>query len=166
MRLYPRGAPRTVIDDPVWGHFEADEHGGFDLPDEMSDEQHSFHHRGKPAWENDDERSVRLHGEDLDRRRDPAALYDAVGDVTALFRQIGSALSASAATPSEAAETELAALRQRIAELEGSAADDPASETAADGEAATAASEAAGEEAADPKPASRRSKTAAAKTAE
>jgi hypothetical protein len=39
MRIYPyKGAPREVFDHPQWGHFEADMEGGFDLPDELSDE--------------------------------------------------------------------------------------------------------------------------------
>jgi hypothetical protein len=62
MRLYPYNAPRTVIDHPVWGHFEADSDRGFDLPDELSDELGSFRHRGKPLFETEDERSLREHG--------------------------------------------------------------------------------------------------------
>ena len=100
MRLYPLNAPRTVIDHPVWGHFEADpDHGGFDLPDEMSDEMHSFHLRGKPMWESEDERSVRLHGEESARRRDPESLYNAVAELLGLAKRAGIAESAEDEKP-------------------------------------------------------------------
>src|SRR5580698_6241400 len=70
-----------AVDDPQYGHFVPDPaHGGFDLPDELSDRLAGFCHRGKPAWETEEQRGERLHGEDLDRRRDPAMLYDAVGE--------------------------------------------------------------------------------------
>jgi hypothetical protein len=139
MRLYPLNAPRTAIDDPVWGHFDADpQHGGFDLPDELSDTMHSFHHRGKPVWETEDERSLRMHGDDLARRRDPAALYDAVGNITDAFKQIGAAIGAAQlqapATPAvaeDSREAELEALRARVAELEATQA--PVTPPASDG---------------------------------
>ena len=122
MRLYPLNSPRTVIDHPKWGHIEADPRdGGFDLSDELSDELHSFHHRGRKLWETEDERSLRLHGDDLARRRDPAALYDAVGDVTGLFKQLGAALGAGTAVPSDAA-AEIAELKRLLAEANGTAA--------------------------------------------
>ena len=112
-RLYPKGAPREAIDHPDWGHFNADpDHGGFDLPDEMSDEMHSFHHRGKPVWETEDERSLRQHGEELARRRDPAALYDAVGDFTSVLGGLAARLA-----PADR-DAEVAELRRRLAELE------------------------------------------------
>jgi hypothetical protein len=98
MRLYPLNAPRTVHDHPEWGHFEADGEGGFDFPDEMSDELHSFHHRGKPLWENEDERSVRLHGDEVSRQRDPQALYAAVTDIANITRQLAG-LQLGAAEP-------------------------------------------------------------------
>jgi hypothetical protein len=95
MRLYPLGAPRAVIDHPVWGNFAADpDHGGFDLPDELSDEMHSFHHRGKKIWETEDERSERLHGDETARQRDPATLYAAIGELVSLARKAGAADSA------------------------------------------------------------------------
>lgn len=89
MRLYPLNAPRTVVDHPVWGHYEADDEGGFDFPDEMSDELHSFCHRGKRIWENEDERSLRLHGDEVARRRDPQSLYAAVEKIASMAEQFG-----------------------------------------------------------------------------
>ena len=115
MRLYPLNAPQQVIDHPDWGRFDAHpDHGGFDLPDELSDELHSFHHRGRRIWETEDERSERLHKADLDRRRDPASLYDAVDGFSELIRRL-TAAGSSAAPLDPAAEA--AMLRKRLAEL-------------------------------------------------
>jgi hypothetical protein len=122
MRLYPLNAPRTVIDHPVWGHFEADDHGGFDLPDEMSDELHSFSHRGKRIWETEDERSLRLHGEDLARRRDPAALYDAVDNFTGLLGKLAAVQVPAAAAVPDSRDAEIAELRRQLAEFQQPAA--------------------------------------------
>lgn len=126
MRLYPKGAPRHVVDHPKWGHFEAAGDGGFDFPDEMSDELHSFHHRGKPLWENDDERSVRLHTDDLERRRDPAALYDAVDNFTGLLGKLAAVQVPAAAAPDGAAQAEIAELKRQLAELQASLSPAPA----------------------------------------
>jgi hypothetical protein len=124
MRLYPYNAPRTVIDHPVWGHFEADpDHGGFDLPDELSDELHPFHYRGKPIWETEDEKSLRERTDDLGRRRDPAALYDAVGGFTSVVKQMATALAPAAPAAPVDRDEEIAALRRRLAELEAPAGD-------------------------------------------
>lgn len=88
-RLYPIGAPRPAFDHGQWGHFDAAADGGFDLPDELSDEMYSFHHRGKKVWETEDERSDRLHGDEMARRRDPANLFDAVERLVALGQRVG-----------------------------------------------------------------------------
>jgi hypothetical protein len=77
MRLYTR-SDASGVDDPEYGHFDADEQGGFDFPDELSNKLHSFHFRGKPLWETDIERKARLMAEEMERRRDPATLMDAV----------------------------------------------------------------------------------------
>ena len=77
MRLYTRvGA--TALDHPQFGHFEPDEQGGFDFPDDLSDELHRHHTHGKPNWENDVERQHRLMQEELERRKDPATLLSVV----------------------------------------------------------------------------------------
>lgn len=120
MRLYPTNdVPRTVIDHPAWGHFEAGGHGGFDLPDELSDEMHSFHHRGKRIWETEDERSDRLRLEGLAHRRDPAALFETVSGMADLTRQLAEAQLAQGRPALADPAEEIAALRRRIAELEG-----------------------------------------------
>lgn len=77
MRLYTRTGA-TALDDPQFGHFDADEQGGFDFPDDLSDRLHGFAIGGKPLWETDVERQQRLYDEELERRRDPATLMDAV----------------------------------------------------------------------------------------
>jgi hypothetical protein len=116
-RLYSR-MNAGAIDDPQYGHFEPDPaHGGFDLPDELSDRLAGFCHRGKPAWETGEQRSERLHGEDLDRRRDPAMLYDAVGEFSGALRQI-----AGLSSGTSAAAEEIADLKRQLAELKAAAA--------------------------------------------
>ena len=88
MRLYSR-TNAGAIDDPAYGHFEADpDHGGFDLPDELSDQLHSVHVRKRPAWETEEERNERLHGEESARRRDPEQLYNAVADIANIAKEL------------------------------------------------------------------------------
>lgn len=77
MRLYSR-AGQTVLNDPEYGTFEVDPNGGFEFPEDLGERVHAFHIGGKPAWETDVERQRRLAQEELDRRRDPATLMDAV----------------------------------------------------------------------------------------
>lgn len=132
-RLYSR-MNAGAIDDPEYGHFEPDPgHGGFDLPDELSDRISGFHHRGKPAWETGEQRSDRLHGEDLDRRRDPAMLYDAVGEFSGALRQIAGLSSGASAAAEEIAELkrELAELKSAATPGTGDAAKAPAKAPAA-----------------------------------
>jgi hypothetical protein len=77
MRLYTRTGA-TALDHPVFGHFDADESGGFDFPNELSDQLHGFAVGGRPLWETDIERQNRLISEEMERRRDPATLMEAV----------------------------------------------------------------------------------------
>ena len=91
--------------------------GGFDFPDEMSDRLHRAHHRGRKAWETEIERDERLHGEDLARRRDPATLYDAVGEFSANLRQF------AGMSPGAAAAEEIADLKRQLAELKAAGSD-------------------------------------------
>lgn len=90
MRLYTR-AGATALDHPVFGHFDADEQGGFDFPNELSDELHSFHPGGRPAWETDVERQHRLIGEELERRKDPATLLGVVEQLMRAAQAAGAA---------------------------------------------------------------------------
>jgi hypothetical protein len=100
MRLYSRTGV-TALDDPEFGTFQADETGGFDFPDEVSDRLHSFHMRGKPMWETDIERQQRLISEELERRKDPATLLSAVEQLVKAA-QATSVLTALVSTPEPA----------------------------------------------------------------
>ncbi|MCX4750905.1 hypothetical protein OG455_41225 [Kitasatospora sp. NBC_01287] len=77
MRLYSRTGA-TALDDPEYGHFEADADGGFDLPDPLAAREHGFAVRGARIWETDIERQHRLIAEEVERRKDPATLLQAV----------------------------------------------------------------------------------------
>jgi hypothetical protein len=76
MRLYSRTGA-TAVDTPE-GHFDAGEDGAFDLPETVARQMHSFHVNGEPLWETDIERQHRLIAEEMERRKDPATLLDAV----------------------------------------------------------------------------------------
>lgn len=82
MRLYSRTGA-TALDDPAHGHFEPGPDGAFDLPDELAGRLHGFCTRGQPAWETDVERQRRLVAEEIERRKDPATLLDAVQQLVA-----------------------------------------------------------------------------------
>ena len=113
-RLYSR-MNAGAVDDPEYGHFEPDpEHGGFEFPDELSDRLGGFCHRGKPAWETEEVRSERMHDENLARRRDPAMLYDAVGDFSGALKQ----LRAGPGPEVEALTAQVKALTERLAAVE------------------------------------------------
>ena len=105
MRIYSK-MNAGAIDDPQYGHFEPGDHGGFDLPEELADRQLAFHHRGKPAWETQEQRDERLHGEETSRQRDPATLYGAVAELLGLAKRAGAAEAAASgdatARPAEA----------------------------------------------------------------
>lgn len=77
MRLYSRTGA-IALDDETGQHYEADEQGGFDFPNELSDKLHGFCVAGKPMWETDIERQERLLTDELERRKDPATLLQAV----------------------------------------------------------------------------------------
>jgi hypothetical protein len=114
-------ADAGAVDDPEFGHFEPGDDGSFDFPDELSDRLHRLHHRGRPAWENEEERRERCHGEDLARRRDPAMLYDAVGEFSGALKQFAG--MSGAVIPADAA-AEIADLKRQLAELRGDAVPD------------------------------------------
>jgi hypothetical protein len=137
VRMYSR-TNATAIDDPEFGHFAVSaEHGGFELPDPLADRLHSFHHRGKPAWETEIERDERLHGEDSARRRDPQTLYNAVEGIGTLMERLAAVLPASipAAANEDVAEltAEVAKLRAQLAEAQGTAEPDAENEAGTDG---------------------------------
>lgn len=76
MRLYSR-TDAVAIDAPE-GHFGADEDGGFDLPDELGQRLHPVAVGGRRQWETDIERQHRQIAEEIEHRRSPEALYEAV----------------------------------------------------------------------------------------
>jgi hypothetical protein len=100
MRLYTKTGA-SQVDDPEFGSFKADANGAFDgLPDAMYAKLH-----GRPGWENDQERELRMASEELERFRDPASLLAAVKELsanqgvlaTALAQALGLAPAAPAA---------------------------------------------------------------------
>jgi hypothetical protein len=104
MRLYTKTGA-VQIDDPEYGTFTAAANGAFDgLPDGMYAKLH-----GRPGWESDQERELRVAKEELDRFRDPAELLKAVKELganqsvltTALAAALGLTQGAPAAAASE-----------------------------------------------------------------
>lgn len=88
MRLYTTTGAAQV-DDPEYGTFKADANGAFDgLPDAMYAKLH-----GRPGWENDPERELRITKEELDRFRDPAELLKAVKELGANQGVLASAIA-------------------------------------------------------------------------
>lgn len=79
--LYHRGDVSSVTlgDDT----YEPDEAGRFELPDHVAAVIHPVHVNGEKVWETHPEREARLEAERLAKRRDPAALLDAVEALTA-----------------------------------------------------------------------------------
>ena len=115
MRLYSLvGADAHVA--PEYGRFTPDEAGGFDFPDEVSDQIGGFAVKGRKLWETEPERADRLHGMEMARRRDPASMLTAMEENAALTRKV----------------TELMAMLT-AAQL-GQTAPVPAAESAADAE--------------------------------
>lgn len=102
MRIYSRRGA-VAIDDPEYGRFEAEPDGGFDLPDDLSDKLVRFHQRGIPLWETEIDRGQRVTSEDLERRRDPANLLDAVQQILSAA-QLATAMTAQAKAPAPAVE--------------------------------------------------------------
>jgi len=100
MRLYTRTGA-TALDDPEYGHFDADEQGGFDVPEEFGERLRRFHAGKQPLWETDIERQNRLMQEELDRRQDPATLLSAVEQLVAAARSVSTG-PASEAKPARA----------------------------------------------------------------
>jgi len=127
MRLYSKTGA-TQVDDPEFGSFTPDATGAFDgLPDAMYAKLH-----GRPGWESEDERALRLAAEELDRLRDPATLLaelrrmsEGQGAVTSLLAQaLGVAPPATEVPSGVATDTE-------PAQPKGESEPKPPAETAA-----------------------------------
>lgn len=102
MRLYPRnGATSTTIDGVG---YEPGADGGFDFPEPHASDLAKF-----PHWETQVERAIRLAAEAKAKRSDPE--YQA-----GLLERI------AAAAEGDPRDAEIAALKQRLAQLEGSPA--------------------------------------------
>ena len=87
MRLYSRtGAASVHHGGQVYTPGDS---GGFDFPDDVSDKLHPFAVRGERMWETDIERQRRILGEEMDRRRDPASLYEAVAKLVQAADSVG-----------------------------------------------------------------------------
>lgn len=117
MRLYTTTGA-SQVDDPEFGTFKADANGAFDgLPDGMYAKLH-----GRPGWENDPERELRITREELDRFRDPAELLKAVKELGANQGVLAAALAQALGIAQAPAPTDPAT---------------PASETSADAQTQT-----------------------------
>ena len=81
MILYSRAGASVVRHEGVT--YKPGPDGGFAFPDHVSDRLHRFAVRGVKQWETAVERQGRIMSEELDRRRDPAELYDAVAKIVA-----------------------------------------------------------------------------------
>lgn len=95
MRLFTRTGA-SALDDPEYGHFDADPDGGFELPEPLGDRLHGFAFRGRRAWEDENERHLRLVGEELERRKDPATLLDAVNQLVRAAAAVAPAIASEA----------------------------------------------------------------------
>ena len=81
MRLYAlQGTTRLTHDDTV---YDADEVGGFDLPEDFGRHMHAQHLGGRPLFEDEAERDARLKAEALEEARDPARLYELMQQLVA-----------------------------------------------------------------------------------
>ena len=81
MILYSRSGASVVTHEGVT--YGPGPDGGFDFPDHVGDRLHPFAVRGVRMWETAVERQRRVMSEEMDRRRDPAELYDAVAKIVA-----------------------------------------------------------------------------------
>lgn len=121
MRLYTRTGA-TALDHPVFGHFDADADGGFDFPNELSDQLHGFAIGGRPLWETDIERQNRLGREELERRRDPASLYEAVAQLMSAAQSASTASVVKQEAPAQDSAAD--------SDVEGAADEAPAEKAA------------------------------------
>jgi hypothetical protein len=166
MRLYPTTGESPAIDAPE-GHYEPGDDGGYDsLPDAVYDRLYGMAVRGRKLFENELERAARLHGDDLARRRDPASVHDALSELAAVTKQLAALQLAQAraggVTVPVDPQDEAAALRRRLAELEGAPAkDEPEVKPEPKAEAKSGPDPKAG-----PKPAAKAPARAAAKPAD
>jgi hypothetical protein len=85
MRLYTRTGA-TVLNDPEYGTFEANDQGAFELPDELAERLHRFHVGKQPLWEDEEQRHQRIVDEEMARAKDPATLLAVVQQLAMLAK--------------------------------------------------------------------------------
>jgi hypothetical protein len=101
MRLYTRTGATALTDPETGTEYAADEQGGFNFPEELSERLRRFHIGKQPAWEDDIERQQRLVDEQLERAKDPATLL-AVVQQLAQYAQAAQAPQDSSASVAKA----------------------------------------------------------------
>jgi hypothetical protein len=127
MRLYSKTGA-TQVDDPEYGTFAPGASGAFDgLPDGMYAKLF-----GRPDWESEDQRTLRLAGEELEKLRDPAELLKAMKEMganqNALVQAIAQAIGLVPSTPSDMVAPETSASTAAPAETPAEAPpEEPAS---------------------------------------
>jgi hypothetical protein len=82
MRLYSRREGTSAVAHGGVTYTPAAD-GGFDFPNEVSDQLHRFAIGGEKLWEDSIERQRRLMAEEAARRADPATLLAAVEKLVA-----------------------------------------------------------------------------------
>lgn len=107
MRLYSRTDTGAVEHDGV--HYEPEGDGGFEFPEDVGEQLHSFHTGGKPQWETQIERQARLMNEEMERRKDPATLLSAVEQIVNAAQATKKAEPDSAPAPAKRASKRAAA---------------------------------------------------------
>jgi hypothetical protein len=100
VRLYSRTGAVSITDSGKT--YKAGKDGAFDLPDELAARQHAFATAGKPQWETDIERQNRLIAEEIERRKDPATLLDAVQQIVKAAQAVAPPEPAPAPAPAKA----------------------------------------------------------------
>jgi hypothetical protein len=103
MRLYPRDGA-AAISDAEFGSFEAEDDGGFVVPEELGVRMAAF-----PNWETEVEKQNRELHEEMERRKDPATLLETVQQLrdfaAAQAAQAGNDDAKPSAAPSRAKRT-------------------------------------------------------------
>jgi hypothetical protein len=164
MKLYSKLGPQTVSNEEVVGSpFTTGDDDSIVVPDEFGAFLHATHVGGKPVWEDDRERQIRLVGEEATRRADPATLLAAVeklqssikatdgpvssADLIALSEQRKAAAAAQDAADADAIEAALldeAEASAKAADVAAAAKKEAADKEAADVAAGLATVAAAG----------------------
>lgn len=94
-RIYPTSEGQVRVADPEsTAVFEGDHIAGVDVPEALAEHLLNTHIGGKPAWESDAARSIRLVEEAEERDRDPKSLLD---EIRALREEAAEARAKAAA---------------------------------------------------------------------